>query len=540
MRIEILKLCAEKGVLLDKDVAEILFSLSESAAREIIEKVIFLKGKIISKSFLSEHVTSLKNIVSSTQELEKVCINLGIKIEISRETKKQEIVEEKSVERFRNIKVLYSSSSPTKKLEVQDFTKYFRARYTELKKILQDRPGLDNLISVNKIGTQRQSFSLIGIVYGKRITKNKNIMLDIEDLTGRISVLVNQAKEEVYEKARDVIPDSVIGVRGVGTREMFFVNDIIFPEAMLHQRTLLDKDEAVAFISDIHVGSKMFLEKSFLKFIDWINGELGDLKQREEARKVKYLFVTGDTIDGIGVYPGQEKMLDIKDVIEQYTKLAEYLGNIRKDITIILCPGQHDAVRVAEPQPVLGREYAWPLYEIDNLILVSNPALIELGGNGRRGVKILMYHGASMNSIIGEVESLRTIKAHDVPSKIVRHILRARHLAPIHSSVTYIPNDTTDDLAIKDIPDVITTADLHKPDVDIYNNVLIICSSCWQSITPFEEKVGNHPDPCKVPILNLKTRAVKIMDFSEAEEASVEKSCEEKEGELVCSAGAKK
>ena len=42
-----------------------------------------------------------------------------------------------------------------------------------------------------------------------------------------------------------------------------------------------------------------------------------------------------------------------------------------------------------------------------------------------------------------------------------------------------------------------------------------ICNSCWQSITPFEEKVGNNPDPCKVPVLNLKTREIKIMDFSE-------------------------
>ncbi|MEK6872649.1 MAG: hypothetical protein AABW90_01390, partial [Nanoarchaeota archaeon] len=56
--------------------------------------------------------------------------------------------------------------------------------------------------------------------------------------------------------------------------------------------------------------------------------------------------------------------------------------------------------------------------------------------------------------------------------------------------------------------------DLHRTDIDSYNNVLIISNSCWQSMTAFEEKMGNVPDPCKVPILNLKTGQVRILDFS--------------------------
>ena len=47
------------------------------------------------------------------------------------------------------------------------------------------------------------------------------------------------------------------------------------------------------------------------------------------------------------------------------------------------------------------------------------------------------------------------------------------------------------------------------------NNILLIASSCWQSITPFEEKVGNEPEPCRVPLFNLKTREIKILDFSD-------------------------
>ena len=92
-------------------------------------------------------------------------------------------------------------------------------------------------------------------------------------------------------------------------------------------------------------------------------------------------------------------------------------------------------------------------------------------------------------------------------------MLKRRHLAPIHGSCDYVPGEI-DPLVIDIIPDIVATGDLHRPEVSVYNNILLIASSCWQSITPFEEKVGNNPDPCKVPIFNLKTREIKIMDFS--------------------------
>jgi DNA polymerase II small subunit len=533
MNNEILRFCLGKGVLLDRDVCEVLSNINESTAKTIIERISKLNEKIITKSFFRQNANLVKEVVSGEDGLfSKLCITLGMHIEISSEiAKKEQKIENLERRELRNVKVLSSVMNKSKKITVEDFVKYLRTRILELRRVLQERPELENLVSINKMNGQRQGVSISGIVYNKRVTKNKNILLEIEDLTGKVSVLVNQNKPDVYEKAKDVVYDSVIGVRGVGNGEIIFANDIIYPEAVLREKTSLERDESAAFISDMHVGSKMFLEKNFLRFIDWINGESGDEKQKEEARKIKYLFIVGDTVDGIGVYPGQESLLDIKGVKEQYDKLAEYLGRIRKDVTMILSPGQHDAVRVAEPQPALDREYASALHELDNLILVSNPALVEITNNSRRGIKVLMYHGASMNSLINEVESLRTIRAHDTPSKVVKYILKIRHLAPVHSSVTYIPTEHTDDLAIREVPDIITTADLHRPDVDIYNNILIICNSCWQSITPFEEKVGNHPDPCKVPLLNLKTKAIKIVDFSESEE---EKECKEAEGGIVC------
>ena len=47
----------------------------------------------------------------------------------------------------------------------------------------------------------------------------------------------------------------------------------------------------------------------------------------------------------------------------------------------------------------------------------------------------------------------------------------------------------------------------------LFFHILMISVSSWEGKTPYQEKFGNEPDHCKVPMLNLKTRAVKILDF---------------------------
>lgn len=525
---KILKLCLEKGLLLDKEVFDTLEKIDdEELIGEVIEGISQSSEKIITKSFLTNNINQLRNFVSDEKVVDKLRINLGLSIEISKEkfVKKKKLVgpkievgvEEKDEEINvdNNLRVLSSVVNLTKKLKASDFTKYFKTRYSELRNILQERKELETAISINKISGQRQNLSIIGIVFEKRITKNKNILIQVEDITGRIAVLVNQNKPEIYDVAKEILLDDVIGIRGVGSREIVFANEIFYPDASLSEKIKINRDEIVAFISDIHFGSTNFLEENFLKFIDWINGKSKDENQRKEALKIKYLLINGDSVDGVGVYPGQEELLTIKDIRKQYEGLAELLGKIRKDVKIIICPGQHDAVRVAEPQPFIRKDFAVALYELDNIVFVSNPAMVEIANGSSRGVKILMYHGASMHYFVSEIDSLRYNKAHDTPSLIVKQMLKRRHLSPTHSATTYIPTENQDHLIIREIPDIITTADLHRPEVDSYNNILIVCSSCWQSITPFEEKVGNNPDPCKVPILNLKTRQVKILDFSD-------------------------
>ena len=87
----------------------------------------------------------------------------------------------------------------------------------------------------------------------------------------------------------------------------------------------------------------------------------------------------------------------------------------------------------------------------------------------------------------------------------------------VSPQIVYVPNSKRDPLVISEVPDVLCTGEVHRLDVENYNGILIITGSCWQAQTAFEEKVGNIPDPGKVPVLNLKTRELKIFDFLEKE-----------------------
>lgn len=529
MENEILNLARKKGLLLEKEIFEILRELNDiHTAEDLLENLERISGKkLITKEILATNSEYIQSFISHLRDeekntIERTCIKLGISLEVKREkisADSQEITAE--ISKYKktsslNYRIKYSNTSNGKKLEVKDFVEHFKSRFSQLQRILMLHSEVQkNLVSINKISSERSSLSIIGIVTDKKITKNKNIMLTIEDNTGQIKALVKFDRKEVYQEADELQLDDVIALKVSGNRDMLFVYDIIFPDSMLLEKTKFESDQNIAFLSDIHCGSDRHLKKSFLKFLSWLNSD------DPVARKINYIFFIGDNVDGVGIFPGQENVLELKTMKEQYALLASYLRAIPKHITMFMCPGQHDACRVAEPQPLISKKYAPELYEIENLILVTNPSIIELLEEDKI-FRVLMYHGASIHSFINEIKSLRLMKAHRCPAKAIVHMLKRRHLAPTHSEVVYIPNAQYDPLVISEVPDILCTGEVHRLDIQNYNGTLIITGSCWQSQTPFEEKVGNIPDPAKVPVLNLKTRELKVFDFTDEEEINDE------------------
>ena len=145
---------------------------------------------------------------------------------------------------------------------------------------------------------------------------------------------------------------------------------------------------------------------------------------------------------------------------------------MRKDLNIIICPGQHDALRISEPQPFLDKEIAKPMWEIENVTLVSNPCLVNIHASKNfPGFDVLMYHGASFHYYIDSIDSLRQNNARDNPTEVLKFLLKKRHLAPSHSSTLYIPYKDKDPLIIEKVPDIFVSGEMHRSSLMNYNNV---------------------------------------------------------------------
>jgi DNA polymerase II small subunit len=146
--------------------------------------------------------------------------------------------------------------------------------------------------------------------------------------------------------------------------------------------------------------------------------------------------------------------------------------------------------------------------------MVSNPALVNIHAiDGFEGYNVLLYHGYSFDYYVANVDSIRNNGGYDRADLIMKFLLKRRHLAPTHTSTLYMPYADKDPLVIDTIPDFFVTGHIHKAAVAKYKNITLISGSCWQSKTDFQEKVGHHPEPSRVPAVNLATREVKILRF---------------------------
>lgn len=482
---------------------------SELQAPRVEVEVIIEHKEAIGKSKISKQIFEIKDEIKELEKSDKVK-ELETEAKIQSELGNKPAIKN-ILTKPNGIRVVYTYADEPKKIDVSDFSNYFRNRYHKLRDILASRRELDNIVSANKISGQVNQFSVIGMVQERRVTKNGNIFIILEDPTGDVKVIVSNRNRELFEKAEDLAHDEVIGIRGRRSNQFIFANDIIKTDLPIKTKKTGGEGYAL-FISDLHVGSNKFLRKQFKNFIRWLNLKT-EGKNKEIAEKCKYLFIAGDLVDGVGIYPGQEDELTLKDLYEQYEEAAYLLSLIRDDIKIIAIPGNHDAARLAVPQPVFDENYAAPISKLKNVLTLSNPAIVNIESTEKfDGYDVLIYHGYSFNYFANNIKSLIN-EGYKNPKLLLSYLLQRRHLAPTHGSTPYIPLEN-DPLLITKVPDILVSGELHKLSASYYNNTALISCSCWQAKTPFQIKVGHEPDPCKVPALNLKSNTLKILDFS--------------------------
>lgn len=474
-----------------------------------------------SKSFSNEsEVKSFETELESSEtnfdvSLDNNTVNLENKDELT-SIESSIISNDKKIKGI-NYEVLCSYVNKAFKYGVKDFAKQFRSRYKFLEKVIRQRSEVKNLLSINRLSgkKERDNVSIIGIINEVNETRNGNLIIDVEDPTGQIKILINKSKDDLFKKGKDLVPDEIVGIIGVNGDNIIFVDDLVWPDIPItNEMKKSNEEEYAVFLSDVHVGSTYFLEEEFKKFVRWLSGKTGNSSQKEVANKVKYIFIAGDLVDGIGIYPAQESELTITDINGQYDEFINLVSQVPKDKTFFICPGNHDAVHLAEPQPSFFKEYSKSLFEMENLVLLSNPSVVNIGQNKEfNGINVLMYHGYSFDYYVANVDSIRNGGGYERADLIMKFLLQRRHLAPSFKSTPYLPSHSEDPLLIKKIPDIIVTGHIHYSSVANYRGVTMISGSCWQGQTKFQEKLGHNPQPGRVPIVNLKTREVKVLKF---------------------------
>ncbi|MBU0762739.1 MAG: DNA-directed DNA polymerase II small subunit [Candidatus Altiarchaeota archaeon] len=404
--------------------------------------------------------------------------------------------------------IIHDSSDVTGKSTcagtIDDFIQYFNSRYKSLKSVIQEHVEYKDVSTIEQVkaGEQKTKQKIVAIVNEKRESTRGFKFLDVEDPTGGLTVLIADKNDHLKAEYERILPDEVIGIEGILTGELYIANNITQPDIPLnHTKRYASEEVYAAFLSDIHVGSYLFLEKEFMSFIEWLNGRGS---RREVADRLKYIFIAGDLVDGIGIYPDQESELTIPDIERQYEFLAMLLEDIPKHIEIIACMGNHDASRNAEPQPRVSKDLAGKLYEIPNVHVCGNPVRFSA-----HGVEVLMYHGTSMDTIIGSLSSC----SYKNPDTAMVELLKRRHLVPTYGSDSISP-ENKDYLFIEDVPDVFHCGHVHTNGYTQYRGVTVINSGTWQAKTAYQERLGHQPTPARVPIMNLQNHEVIMLDFS--------------------------
>jgi len=518
---EIVQGMLKKGMLVSQDILDsdrTLEKIKGCLEKNKDEELLFLNKQII--ELLENRITDInwKDLESAKAIAEKEGDDTHYNKFLSCLTEKKETKTCIDEIKQEGLNVVFNYDEPNSKKEVQDFVKYYNARYNHIEALLKNRQELSGLTSIARIRSKRdrENVALIGLVSDKRITPKGHVLLRLEDKTGTIKVLISNSKHDLLELGKNTVLDEVVGLTGVSGDKIVFCTNIITPDVPLNKELKKHPEEIYAiFLSDLHVGSDNFLDEKFDKFLRWLNGEIGSDEHKKIIKKIEYIFIAGDLVDGVGIYPNQESELLITDIFEQYKVCADLLSKIPKHIKIIVCPGNHDSIRLSEPQPAFDREFAAPLYKLENMTFVSNPAVVNIAArHDFPGFDVLLYHGYSFDYFISNVDSIRNNGGYERADLVMKFLLQRRHLSPSHTATLYVPDKDRDPLFISKIPDFFVSGHIHYSSVANYRNITMISGSCFQATTSFQTKFGHNPALIPTSIASLTSSNLQNFSFA--------------------------
>lgn len=388
---------------------------------------------------------------------------------------------------------------------IEEFQRYFQSRYEKLRGILERRGEAFSRAS-DALRLQKNGETVLALMLTEKRETERAIILTAEDPSASIKIIVPKRSQELAQRAGRLLPDQVFGVRVRRLDGALMAQEIMLPDVPSKARPPPQPgpDIYLLLVSDLHVGSKRFRQDLWESLLDWLHrGRDG------EAKRIRYMVIAGDLVDGIGVFPGQERELEHTSVTAQLEEAARMLSEIPGHVKLILSPGNHDPVERALPQPPLPEKYLKPLRRAREFTAVGNPAWIMVEGRS-----FLVYHGQSLDDLIQALPNASYSTLSQDMGKVLETILQSRHLAPIYGESTPLLPVREDLLVLDRVPDVLHTGHVHVAYAGTYREVRIINTGTWQEQTSYQKGMGLEPTVGTAAVVNLRTLTVKLKKFT--------------------------
>ncbi len=348
--------------------------------------------------------------------------------------------------------------------DTSGYVHVFRDRLEKMTSIIRGRPDFFQIEKLNAIKTplsgKKVLAKVVGLVVSKK-TSGDYVSLTLEDESGYLRLMCT---DDAIRKVDEVLLDEFVLVEVESLPRGYYARNVYHPDLPDKTRNTCNEKVYALFLSDLHVGSSAFDGAAFEKMVRWMNGDYGEL---EVVSRIAYLVLNGDLIENPLARDGH---LNERGVEACYDELAGYLSKVRRNVKIVVIPGETDATRTALPQPAIIRRYAKKLYEMENVLMLGNPSLVRM-----HGVTVLLYHGQSLDEVFSQLQSASKTR----PSVGIRALLRARHVAPSYGGLTSIAPEREDLLIIDPVPDIMHCGHLGFPDEDVYRGTLMLSTPSW-------------------------------------------------------------
>lgn len=488
-----------QGYQITPDVLKYLQGVVESETRKGagVDLVAIVRVIVEGKERAGAGLHSIKTIeVNDLTTFFPDVFDISEGLDENRESGVDELSEIKS-----DVVVVEDPSWKLKPTGMEGFAQLFKSRYEKIMRIMMERPESRQLVKASKVNKEKGNFKVAGLVFAKRQTKS-GVEITLDDDTGTVNIFA--LSNDGRRAASEIALDQCVMVDVENSNGRLVLKNVIQPDIPNRVSATSKKTVYAVFLSDLHIGSNKFLEGAFNRFLQWLGGHGVSSEDSEIVRRLKYIIIGGDIVDGVGVFPNQEYELTELDIYKQYEMVAEKLKLVPSHLQMFIIPGNHDASRQALPQPMIPKKYAGALHELKNVSMLGDPCLFKLNG-----VSVLSYHGRSLDDVLATTPGL----SYERPTDAMKVLLRARHVAPMFGSRTPIAPEVEDYLVIDEVPDIFHAGHVHTVGIEAYKSTLIINSGTWQAQTSYQANLGITPRPGLIPIVNLADLNVTVKEF---------------------------